>query len=62
MISIHGYGGKIQDITKKRSNISTINLDIVNKYRKQIKHNFFNKKIDTKQKGKYWGKLLKIYT
>ena len=62
MISIHGYGGKIPDITKKRSNISTINLDVVNKYRKQIKYNFFNKKFDAKQKQKYWGELLKIYT
>ena len=42
MISICGYGGKIQHITKKISNLSTIESDAINKHRKQIKYNFFN--------------------
>ena len=42
--------------------MSSIKLDAVNKYRRQIKYNFFNKKFDAEQKKKSWGEFLKIYT
>ena len=38
MISVYGYGGKIKDITKKKSNKSSFESHAVNKYRKQIKY------------------------
>ena len=41
--------------------MSSIKLDAVNKYRRQIKYNFFNKKFDAEQKKKSWGEFLKIY-
>lgn len=41
--------------------MSSIKLDAVNKYRRQIKYNFFNTKFDAEQKQKYWEELLKIY-
>ena len=34
MIIIYGYGCKKQNITKKRSNIATIESDAINKYNK----------------------------
>ena len=42
--------------------MSSIKLDAANKYRRQIKYNFFNTKFDAEQKQKYWEELLKIYT